>query len=392
MAADDAIRSVTIRPGFSGGRDPSYRSIIGEGLLGEVRARTNEILGGRRRTFVLVDDALDASMGATVCSSSEGEPASIFSWRATEANKSPEQLVRVLQAMASARLDRSSVVIALGGGLTGDVAGFAAAVYQRGIPWVNCPTTLLSMVDAAIGGKTGVNLETPGSAPLKNFVGAIHHPVLVVSDVTTLRSLPDRQFRAGLAECVKHTMIAVDWGAPELPDWMRANLSAVLQRETPALTELISRNISLKAAVVEADEHEQELGPGGGRMALNLGHTFAHAFETLSGVMVSGLSAPIQHGEAVALGLIAAARCSAALGLVDTPAADDLTSLVTLCGLPVSVKGLPPDDQVIARMMQDKKARTGILRLILPCGRGRVQVVDNAPPAAVRAGLAAIRG
>src|SRR5262249_55537754 len=156
------------------------------------------------------------------------------------------------------KLERSDLVIALGGGLTGDVAGFAAATYRRGLPIIQCPTTLLAMVDASVGGKTGVNLElTPGDLK-KNMVGAFHQPSAVIADVNVLTSLPDRTFRAGLAECLKHSMLSADFGDPGLQDWMLAQRDPLLRRVPATLTELVHRNVTVKAAVVGRDEREED--------------------------------------------------------------------------------------------------------------------------------------
>jgi len=203
--------------------------------------------------------------------------------------------------------------------------------------------------------------------------------------------LPDRDFRCGLAECIKHGMLAADWGDPGLLDWTEAHLLAIASKSPATVAELVTRNISVKAAVVGRDE--RELDESGGRMSLNLGHTFAHALETLPGVHpVAGNPLDgLQHGEAVALGLIASARTAAAMGLISGQYADRIAALVASASLPTSAKGVPDDDRLFALMAHDKKVSGGRLRLILPTGPGRVAVSNDPPRSAVVAGMQAIR-
>jgi 3-dehydroquinate synthase len=322
-----------------------------------------------------------AGLRAVECRITPGEPA-----------KSLETLGALLVEMAAAGIDRSDVVVAIGGGVVGDIAGFAGAVYQRGIGVVQCPTTLLSMVDASVGGKTGVNLEVGGTLR-KNFVGAFHQPLAVLADPAVLASLPERVFRCGLAECVKHGLIAGGAGDPGLLDWISANLSGVLAREPGTLAELIARNIAVKAAIVAGDEREEADDAQGGRALLNLGHTFAHAIETLPGLSPDGdpAHAPLQHGEAVSVGLAAAARCSAALGLCEPALPLNVEALLTEIGLPVRLRRMPETGRVIAGMMRDKKAVGGLLRLVLPATGRKAVVIQNPPHEAVRTSIEGIR-
>ena len=313
--------------------------------------------------------------------------------RATETDKSLETVERLLAEVAETNHERRDPVIALGGGIVGDVAGFVAAIYRRGVPVIQCPTTLLSMVDASVGGKTGVNLAGGGAARgglKKNFVGAFHQPALVVADVATLDSLPDRELRCGLAECVKHGLIAAAEDGGALLAWIEANLSRIAARDPASLVELVERNVRLKAGIVGRDEREDS--DKDVRAALNLGHTFGHAIETLPGLTPDGdpAHAPLHHGEAVALGLVAAARCAEHLGLCERALGDRVVSVLRRIGLPVQVSGLPDSGAVLAAMRHDKKVQGGRLRLVLPTGAG-VRVVDDPDEAAIRTGLAAIR-
>jgi 3-dehydroquinate synthase len=311
----------------------------------------------------------------------------------TEQGKSLETLQHVLLACARARLDRGDLVVALGGGIVGDVAGFAAATYRRGLRWVNCPTTLLSMVDASVGGKTGVNLaigkdpRDPGSFDLlKNMVGAFHQPTLVVADCDVLASLPERVFRAGLGECVKHAMIAesvLGEGGRGERARLEARLPGVLAREAGAIADLVAWNVALKARVVEGDPFEEASDEAGGRALLNLGHTFGHAIEaTVDG----GL---IEHGQAVALGLIAAAATSEALGLVDRGLVEETRRLVRAAGLETRA-ALGPISILMSAMGHDKKVIGGRRRLVLPTGREAARIVVDPREDAVAEGWRAI--
>jgi 3-dehydroquinate synthase len=245
------------------------------------------------------------------------------------------------------------------------------------------------MVDASVGGKTGVNLRA-GDMLHKNFVGAFHQPRLVVASVDTLASLDDRQFRAGLAECIKHTMVGGDID-PELGRWTADHLDRVLARDEGALIELIARNVAVKAAIVAGDE--RETAETGGRALLNLGHTFAHAIETIDTLSPDGVAshAPLLHGEAVALGLVAASATASAMGRVDPGFVVAAEALIGRAGLPTRVAGLPPTDTLLARMAHDKKAIGGVQRLVLPAAPGRAGTVRTPPRDAVSRGIERIR-
>jgi 3-dehydroquinate synthase len=372
----------------------SYDVVIGAGTLGALPVVISSALSGTpRRAILACDDGLPTETSATAERSlaAAGITALRFGLEASEEHKSLDQLAQLLAFLAAHRIERTEPLIALGGGIVGDLAGFAAATYRRGIPFIQCPTTLLSMVDASVGGKTGVNLPGPGKSLLKNMVGAFHQPRAVVIDVRALDSLPERSFRAGLAECVKHAMIGAECDDLSLGDWTANHLAAILIRDPATLTSLIARNVRIKATIVERDEREEQ--DQGGRALLNLGHTFAHAIETLPTLSPDANPghAPLQHGEAVALGLLAAAATSEAAGHATSPQIAQTAALISTCGLPSRVAGLPPSTELLARMAHDKKVQGGKLRLILPVAPGRAAVFAGVPEPAITAGWDAIR-
>lgn len=372
----------------------SYPIAIGPGILESQLAAALERAAYPGRCALVIADSgpprhfADAASRALAASGRQPHRLLI---EPAEDLKTLDTLRLILLRMEDWRLERSDPIIAIGGGITGDIAGLVAATYRRGSPIIQCPTTLLAMVDASVGGKTAVNLDPPAANLLKNAAGAFHQPDLVIIDTTALDSLPPRHFRAGLAECLKHAMIAADWGDPGLTAWTPANLPALLARDPAALAELIRRNVALKARVVADDE--RETSPSAGRATLNLGHTFAHAIEPIHTLSPSPdpADAPLLHGEAVALGLVAAAAAAHHAGLCHPSILHDTRVALRAAGLPTSVHGLPHDDALLEAMSHDKKARSGRLRLILPVAPGRVRVVPDPPPDAVRAGWAAIR-
>jgi len=288
---------------------------------------------------------------------------------AGEASKTLEHTARVLDALAGLGASRDAAVIALGGGVVGDLAGFAAATWMRGVDFVQLPTTLLAMVDSSVGGKTGVNI-----AAGKNLVGAFHQPRAVFIDTTTLATLPGREYAAGLAEVVKYGAI----GDADFFAWLEANADALEARDGDALAEAIGFSCRYKAGVVARDEREQ-----GERALLNFGHTFGHALEAERGY------GDLLHGEAVAIGMVLAAKLSAALGRAPAEDADRLARLLSRFGLPVA----PPRadaDALLARMRLDKKNVSGRLRLILWRGIGKAEIAPDIDEAPVRRLLATV--
>jgi len=371
----------------------SYDVAVGAGNLAALGEVVRDVAPGARAMLV-VDHNLpeDAVAGAVDALRGAGFTVAQQVVEAEEDRKTLRTMGELLRAAAGAGLERRDPWVALGGGIVGDVAGFAAASYQRGAPVVQCPTTLLAMVDASVGGKTGVNLRVPARATgaqagetdwslLKNYLGAFWQPRAVIADVGTLGSLPDRELRCGLAECLKHAVVA-SGKQPGLLGWTVERVGAFLARDLAALEELVAINVGIKAAVVEWDEREEAASSAGGRAVLNLGHTFAHAIEPLPAL-------GLRHGEAVGLGLIAAAHASAALGELDDP--KPIAEAVAAAGLPTTVAGLPGDADLIARMRSDKKTRGGALRLVIPV-RGGCRVVEEPGEAALAAGWSAVRG
>ena len=277
-------------------------------------------------------------------------------------------LDHVVDAMLAARCGRDSVVVALGGGVVGDLAGFAAAVYQRGIPFIQMPTTLLAQVDSSVGGKTAIN-----HARGKNMVGAFHQPLAVIADVGVLDTLPDRELRAGMAEVIKHGFI-LDL---QFVAWLEANMGKLLARDRAALSHAVRRSCELKAQVVAADERETGL-----RAILNFGHTFGHAIEAGVGY------GEWLHGEAVASGMVMATELSARAGTLRREDADRVKALIALAGLPVQGPKLAIE-RYLDLMQVDKKAADGRIRFILLDGLGRATLRGNLDARLVRESIAA---
>jgi 3-dehydroquinate synthase len=277
-----------------------------------------------------------------------------------------ETLYRVLAQRAA---DRQTLLVALGGGVVGDLAGFVAATYNRGLPLLMVPTSLLAMVDSSVGGKVGINLPEG-----KNLVGAFHQPRLVWIDVRHLHSLPEREFRSGLAEVVKYGMIL----DADFFGWLETHQAAILAREPDVLLSLVRRCCELKAQVVEQDEFERT----GIRAALNYGHTFAHAFESVAGY------GTWTHGEAVAVGMDCAARLAARRGRISNEVVIRQAALLDALGLPRQVDRTWSVDALLQAMRTDKKALAGRLRFVLPTRLGEVRLVDDVPETEVRAVLA----
>jgi 3-dehydroquinate synthase len=391
-------RSIPVAaPGF-----PSYDVLVGAALLPNLGPTLNAIdaltaMTGGRRAFLVYDRDLPNEHVAEASRSLAHHGYSVSSAFAiaTEADKSIDAAQAILQDIALTKHERRDIVVALGGGITGDLAGFVAATYRRGVPVVQIPTTLLAMVDASVGGKTGVNLATERGL-LKNFVGVFHQPSLVVADVRTLSTLSDRNLRAGLAECIKHGLIGATCADADLLAWTIANMERFLARESDALIELVARNVALKARVVQDDPREEKPSSdasGFSRMLLNLGHTFAHAIETLPGVASADApsDSPILHGEAVALGLLAACAAGESLKKTSPETSRLAREAIVAAGLPTRALGLPQSSEIARRMLDDKKTSGGVLRLVIPTTPGEATIVAGAPLDAAIAGVDAIR-
>lgn len=365
-----------------------YDVRIGPGLVQSLDERIRELAPGARRVTTVQDRGAPPEpileAGARLMRDYEQQ---IILYRPSEPDKSLAWHEEILKRMAGDGMQRSDVVVAYGGGVTGDLAGYAAATYRRGCALIQCPTTLLAMVDASVGGKTGVNLEIERTGLLKNAVGAFHQPLEVIADTDTLATLDDRVYRCGLAECAKHALIAGDWDDADLLGWTEANADAILARDSGTLTELIARNVAVKARVVEADERE-DASKTKGRALLNLGHTFAHAIEPLDGLAPDG--GHLMHGEAVALGLIAACNTSVSLGLVPVEHAHRVRKLLLRLGLPISTRSLPTISDLLERMGHDKKATAGKLRMVLPVSTNSCETTDAPATEHIEAGWSSI--
>lgn len=294
----------------------------------------------------------------------------LFVFNAGEQSKSMEVIARIYDRLVDMEADRRTLVIAVGGGVVGDAAGFAAATYARGIPFVQVPTTLLSHVDSSVGGKVGIN-----HPKAKNLIGAFHQPLGVFCDTSTIDTLPDREYKSGLAEVVKYGVIL----DAEFFAYLEQHVGELNRRDADVLRYVIASSCRLKADVVEQDEYERS----GLRACLNYGHTFAHAFEALAGY------GELLHGEAVAIGMVDAARLAARRKLIDESVVTRQTKLLESLGLPVSRGELikATTDQILGRMRLDKKTQAGKLRFVLPTELGHVELMGDIPETDVRAVL-----
>jgi len=346
----------------------SYSIDIEQGLLdrlGENLAGVHQ--GGK--VAVITDRRVEKLYGQPVDRSlqSAGYQTVTLSVRPGERSKSVRTATRLCGELLDSKFDRSSLIVALGGGVVGDLAGFVAAVYMRGIAYVQVPTTLLAQVDSSVGGKVAVD-----HPECKNLIGAFHQPRYVAADTSVLATLPRREVRCGLAEIVKHTVL----GDPDLFDRISADPEPFVRADPEPIGEAIRRSCALKAYVVTEDERESGL-----RAILNLGHTVGHALESAAGY--SGML----HGEAVSYGMIAAARISERLGVAEEPVAEPISRTLKGLGLagkePVCIDGHSPAT-VFDLLRHDKKFRGGALRFVLPERIGSVRIVDNVAEQAVR--------
>jgi 3-dehydroquinate synthase len=285
-----------------------------------------------------------------------------------EQSKSLAQASSLYDDLVTHKADRHSLIVALGGGVIGDLAGFVAATFTRGLPLIMVPTTLLAQVDSSVGGKVGVNY--PGA---KNIIGAFHQPAGVWIDTETLLTLPVRELRCGLAEVVKYGVILDGPFFAEL----EASVGKILDQDGEALRRIVARSCQLKASVVAQDEREET----GLRAVLNFGHTIGHAIEA-----VAGYDGPYQHGEAVAVGMSAECRLAERLGWIAPAVADRVIALLERFGLPTKAPGLNPD-RLVAAMSRDKKNLRGQIRFVLPRSIGAVELTDTASAADIRAVL-----
>jgi len=346
----------------------AYAIHIAPGLLAELGALVRRV-APHDRAAMLADEAVIADHGSAAHAALEAVGYRVMqrAVQSGEDHKNLDAMREMYTALIEAKLERKSPIIALGGGVIGDTVGFVAATYLRGVPFIQCPTTLLAMVDAAVGGKVGVNLPQG-----KNLIGAFYQPALVAIDTQTLTTLPARELRCGLAECVKHAVIRDE----ALFVWIEQNLDAIMQLDQAVLVELVRQNVAIKAMVVMEDEKET-----GVRAHLNFGHTFAHAIEATGGYG----SHNYHHGEAVALGMVAATRLAVDADMCKSALLDRLIALLSRIGLPVRGESLPPIPALIASMRLDKKVADSRIRLVLPLGTGAVTVKSDTPDDAIAA-------
>jgi 3-dehydroquinate synthase len=353
----------------------AYDVAIGPGLLDQAGERIAPLVK-RRRVAVVSDETVWRLHGARLTASLEAAGLACPSVVVPpgEQTKSWEGLAEVSDRLLALELDRGDLVVAFGGGVVGDLTGFAAAIYKRGIDFVQIPTTLLAQVDSSVGGKTAI--DTPRG---KNLIGAFHQPRLVLADLDVLSTLSDREMRAGYAEVIKYGLL----GDFAFFEWLEANGSAVLAREPQALAYAVARSVEMKAEIVAEDEKE-----AGRRALLNLGHTFGHALEA-----ETGFGGELLHGEAVAAGSAIAFRFSAAQGLCPSQDAQRAEAAIAAAGLPTrlaAVAARPFDAEALVRHMgQDKKAEGGKLTFILARGLGDAFVAKDVNAEAVREFLVA---
>ena len=344
--------------------DRSYDILIGRNLL----SQTGELLSDRlnpSRVVIVTHPSIRRLFGEKIESSltAGGQTPEFIEVPEGEASKSLQRAGSIYDRLLELHCDRQSALIALGGGVIGDLTGFIAATYQRGISFIQVPTTLLSQVDSSVGGKTAVN-HPHG----KNMIGAFYQPRLVVIDLETLHTLPPNEFRAGLAEVVKYGVIA----DAKLFAFLETNAARILSLDNDCLEHIIETSCAIKAEVVEKDERESRY-----RMVLNFGHTFGHAIEALTGY--TGLL----HGEAVAIGMVQAARLSEETGKCSSEVSKRIVALLEKFGLPTESPSLKPTD-VIQSMYHDKKTDHGQLRFVLVKDIGTIEIVDDVPEAPVK--------
>jgi len=350
---------------------PPYPILIDGGLLKRIGQMA--ILGLGKKVGVVIDANIFDSHGQTLLRSladAKIEALHVI-LQPGEQHKTITDILPAYDRFLGAKIERRTPIISLGGGMITDMGGFIAATLLRGLPLIQVPTTLLAMVDASVGGKTGVN-----HAMGKNLIGAFHQPSCVLIDPQTLRTLPARELRSGLAECIKHEIIRDADGFADL----ERNLPRALDLDMEYLELLITHNVTIKARVVEADPFEK-----GERAHLNFGHTFGHAIETIFDYAYS-------HGECVALGMVAASRLAVELKMLDTIALERIINLIKRAELPVGGLKIDDLDRVLDAMFFDKKVSSGKLRFILPDRIGHVVIRADVPYPLVRQALQSLRG
>ncbi len=341
----------------------SYSVLIGAGLISKCGHYLRE-LGFSGKVALVTDPIVRGLYAETLTASLKdaGFDPTVLVVPEGEEHKSLDAAVRLYQKLDKSRAERRTPILALGGGVIGDLTGFVAATYLRGVPFIQLPTTLLAQVDSSTGGKVGVDLNQ-----LKNRIGAFYQPRLVLADITTLKTLPQRQLNSGLAEVIKAAIIR----DKELFELLVQNVAKIKALDETLLSEVVFRAVGIKAEFVEKDERDTGI-----RNVLNLGHTIGHALESVSGFSLS-------HGEAVSIGMVAASRIANKMGLLSRSELERVRDLLIQVGLPVEIPELDRN-QIISAMTQDKKVTAGRLRFILPRAIGNVIICDEVSPEAVK--------
>jgi 3-dehydroquinate synthase len=358
MATIVEMKKVAVQLG-----ENSYEVLIGAGLLGEAGAHL-KAMGFTGKAAFVTNPTVNALYGQALRNSLEaaGLATSTFEVPDGEEYKTLASAGELFLKLGKMRAERQTPVVALGGGVIGDVTGFVAATYLRGVPFIQIPTTLLSQIDSSTGGKTAVDMEG-----LKNRIGAFYQPKLVLADVSTLKTLPSREFASGLAEVIKHAVIK----DKEYFNFIEQHIDKIRAQDARALTHIVARSVEIKASYVEQDERDTGI-----RNVLNLGHTIGHAVESVSGF-------GLKHGEAVAIGLVAVCELARRLGVLSEGDAGRIKALLQRAGLPVDMP-LLDKEKIMDAMGQDKKVHGGRMRFILPHTIGEVAISDDVPPALVR--------
>lgn len=355
--------------------DRAYEVVVGSGLVDRADERIAPLLK-RARTAIVTDQNVADHHGERLAVALEkaGIATDVIALPPGEDTKSWEGLANLSDQLLELELDRGDIIVAFGGGVIGDLTGFAASIYKRGIDFVQIPTTLLAQVDSSVGGKTAID-----TARGKNLIGAFHQPKLVLADLDVLATLPEREMHCGYAEVIKYGML----GDAAFFDWLEEHGCKVLQAENTALAHAIVRSVEMKAEIVAEDERE-----AGRRALLNLGHTFAHALEA-----ENGYGEALKHGEAVGAGCALAFRFSAVLGHCSRADADRVEAALKAAHLPTRLSDVPGHpfsaDRLITHMAQDKKAEGGALTFVLVRGIGDAFVAKGVDPEPLRAFLIA---
>ncbi len=359
------VKTVPVRLGSR-----SYEVEIGTGLLDRLGSRLAGLTSGRQALVVTDENVAPRYLSATKRSlEGEGFRVGVSILPPGESTKSLSWASALYDQLVESNADRRTVIVALGGGVVGDLAGFVAATYARGVPFVQVPTTLLAMVDSSVGGKVAVD-----HPQAKNMIGAFHQPMGVTCDTQLLATLPDRQYRCGLAEVVKYGVIM----DAHFFDLLESSTEAIVRRDEGIVSAMVARSCELKAQVVEEDEFETT----GRRAILNYGHTFAHAFETAADYE------KVQHGEAVAMGMMCAALLAERLGKIDGELRERQRKLWSALGLPTVVPKWLLEADLVSSMRKDKKAQAGKLRFVLPTRLGHVELVEGVAESLVTSVLA----